>query len=221
MKTNSILTATIKTLGPVVRFFIIVNLGLQAVPECQAQSSAPYIPPSDNVHIKPQTNSQPVSVMVSVTLPSPSPCYSVSNWGQPLLLGNSVSVDAQFWSSNAVCPTVLSDVSTQYNLGSLPPGDYRFVFGAWGVTVKTQAFSVPVFLSIGTLQAASQIPLCWNTATSAWYRLEYSSILATNKWAPLTTWFPGSGSRFCTNDAILAGQPQKFYRVAGTNAPPP
>jgi hypothetical protein len=45
--------------------------------------------------------------------------------------------------------------------------------------------------------------------------------LATNEWAPLTAWFPGNGNRFCTNDAILVGQPQKFYRVAGTNAPPP
>ena len=212
----------IKTMGSIVRFFVIVVLGLQAVPECWTQSATPYIPPPDTVSIKPRTNSQPVSVIVNVILPSPSPCYSVSNWGQPLLLGNSVSVDAQFWSSSLVpCPDVLSLVTTQYNLGLLPPGDYTFFFSAWGVTVKTQAFSVPVLLSISTLQADSQIQLCWNTATSAWYRLEYCSILATNEWVPLTTWFPGSGSRFCTNDAILAGQPQRFYRVAGTNAPPP
>jgi hypothetical protein len=211
----------IKTMGSIVRFFVIVALGLQAVPECWTQSATPYIPPPDTVSIKPQTNSQPVSVIVNVTLPQPSPCCSVSNWGQPLLLGNSVWVDAQFWRSSLVpCPAVLSLVTTQYDLGPLPPGDYGFVFGAWGVAVKTQAFSVPVLLSISTLQADSQIQLCWNTATSAWYRLEHCSILATNEWGPLTTWFPGSGGRFCTNDAILAGQPQKFYRVAGTNAPP-
>jgi hypothetical protein len=211
----------IKSMRSIVGFIAIVVLGLQAVPECWAQSGAPYIPQPGAVAIKPQTNGQTVSVTVNVTLPAPSPCCSVSNWGQPLLLGNNVSVDAEFWSSSLVpCPAVLSGVTTQYNLGPLPPGGYSFVFSAWGVTVRTQAFAVPVLLSISAQQADSQIELCWNTATSAWYRLEHCSILATNEWSPLTTWFPGSGSRFCTNDAILAGQPQKFYRVAGTNAPP-
>lgn len=198
-----------------------VTLGLQAGFACWAQSTGPFIPASQAVIIKPQTNSLPVSVTLHVILPAPSPCYYITNWGQPLLQGNSVSVDAQFWESSLVaCPTVLSGAETQYDLGSLPPGDYRFVFGAWGVTVKTQAFSVPVLLSIRNLQAASQIQLCWNTATNGWYRLECSSALATNEWAAFTAWLPGNGNPFCTNDAVMDGQPQKFFRVAGTIVPP-
>jgi hypothetical protein len=75
----------------------------------------------------------------------------------------------------------------QYDLGWLPPGDYSFIFGAWDVTVRTQAFSVPLLLSINTQQVDSQIQLCWNTAASEDYRLECSSTLTTNDWEPVTT----------------------------------
>jgi hypothetical protein len=210
---------TLKDIHTIVASLAIVVLGLLAVPECGAQTPNPYIPPPYAVNISPQTNGATVSVAVSVDLPDT--CHSVGNWSQPLLLGNSVYVDAQFWRMPLICLPVIITVSTQYNLGTLPPGNYSFVFRAWGTTVKTQAFSVPVPDPPRLSIRVSQVELCWDTAINAWYQLQYRSTLTTNQWLPLTLWFPGSGNQFCTNDAILAGQAQRFYQVARTNAPPP
>lgn len=66
----------------------------------------------------------------------------------------------------------------------------------------------------------SQVELCWQTATNTMYQLQYRSTLTTNQWTPLTgTWITGDGTRYCTTDAVLAGTPQRFYRVV-TPAPP-
>jgi hypothetical protein len=86
--------------------------------------------------------------------------------------------------------------------------------------VKTQPLHVPVLLNVRAPEGESQIQLCWNTATGAWYRVEHGSTLATPVWKPLTAWIPGDGNPFCTNQAILTGQQQKFYRIISTNAPP-
>lgn len=212
--------ATLKDIHIIVASLAIVVFGPQAVLECGAQTNEPYIPSPAAVTISPQTNGATMSVAVTVNLPDS--CKSVGDWGQPLLLGNTVSVDAQFWSEGMWCLETITTVSTQYNLGTLPPGNYNFVFGAWGVTVKTQAFSVPVpeppRLSIRASQ--SQVELCWDTATNEWYQLQCCSVLTTNQWVPLTPWLSGNGDGFCTNDTVLAGQAQRFYQVACTNAPP-
>lgn len=66
---------------------------------------------------------------------------------------------------------------------------------------------------------ASQVELCWDTFTNKIYQLEYKSSLTTNEWLPLGAPFQGNGSRFCTNDPVAAGTPQRFYRVVLTNSP--
>lgn len=67
----------------------------------------------------------------------------------------------------------------------------------------------------------SQVELCWDTLTNNSYQLQYRSTLTTNIWTPLDgTWVPGSGERYCTTDAVLLGQPQRFYQVLVTNTPP-
>jgi hypothetical protein len=66
----------------------------------------------------------------------------------------------------------------------------------------------------------SQVELCWDTMTTNWYQLQYRSSLTANQWVPFMTWLPGDGSRFCTNDVVLADEPQRYYRVGVTNAPP-
>jgi hypothetical protein len=67
----------------------------------------------------------------------------------------------------------------------------------------------------------SQVELCWDTRTNAWYQLQYRSDLTTNQWTPLAPgWVQGTGERYCTNDAILPGQAQRFYQVALTNSLP-
>jgi hypothetical protein len=65
----------------------------------------------------------------------------------------------------------------------------------------------------------SQVELCWDTLTNSVYQLEYREALSTNGWLPLGSQILGTGSRFCTNDAILPGQPHRFYQLSVTNAP--
>ena len=67
----------------------------------------------------------------------------------------------------------------------------------------------------------SQVKLCWDTVPDAFYQLQYRSTLTTNQWTQFQTNFVrGSGSDFCTNDVVTVGQPQRYYRVVVTNAPP-
>lgn len=44
------------------------------------------------------------------------------------------------------------------------------------------------------------------------------AVVTTPEW--MMTGTPGDGSRFCTNDAVLADQVQRFYRASVTNGPP-
>lgn len=65
----------------------------------------------------------------------------------------------------------------------------------------------------------SQVELCWDTITNVFYQLQYREALATNTWLPFGGPMLGTGVRYCTNDSILPGQPQRFYRLVLTNAP--
>lgn len=67
----------------------------------------------------------------------------------------------------------------------------------------------------------SQVELCWETLANHWYQLQYQSTLTTNLWTPLDgTWLAGTGARYCTNDIVRIGEPQRFYRFTATNTPP-
>jgi hypothetical protein len=170
-----------------VGFLAIVGLGLRTAPECYAQSE-PYFPLPDLVRITVDTNSQNVLVDVAVGLPIPPPCHSVSNWGQAVLAGNIATADAQFLVTTGYCMAVLHGVTNQYDLGSLPPGDYSFVFEAWGTALKTNAFIVPVLPRLAltitqldggvlrlswptnavdySLESAADLPSAWETVTN-------------------------------------------------------
>jgi hypothetical protein len=67
----------------------------------------------------------------------------------------------------------------------------------------------------------SQVELCWPTAVNTWYQLQVRSSLSMDEWQPMTPdWIAGTGETYCTFDAIIAGDPKKFYRVIHTNTPP-
>jgi hypothetical protein len=67
----------------------------------------------------------------------------------------------------------------------------------------------------------SEVELCWDTVTNGIYQLQYRSTLTTNEWVPFHPDFiRGDGSMICTNDTVIVGQPQRYYRVVATNAPP-
>ena len=209
---------SVKTFQMIARVIAITVLWLQAISACRGQTPTPYIPLAGPVTVIPKTNAETVFVLASVDLPDS--CHFVGDWGPVQRVGNSFNVDAQFWVVSAICFPVVLTVSTQYNLGSLAPGNYTFVFRSWGFVRATQPFSAPLVLSVQPMAGASQNQFCWNTATNAWYRLESCSTLVTNGWAALTAWVPGDGNRFCTNVVASVGEGRRFYRVAGTNAPP-
>ena len=111
---------------------------------------------------------------------------------------------------------------------------YEFILAANNSTTRL-TFQTPILTGYGPVIddvsveqvipnlsiRSSQVELCWGTATNTWYQLQYESSLTTNQWVPfMTNWITGTGSQYCTNDAILVGQVQRYYRVAVTNSPP-
>lgn len=62
----------------------------------------------------------------------------------------------------------------------------------------------------------SQVQICWDSMTNLNYQVEFRSALTSNSWIPLGGSISGNGSRLCVQDAIVTGQPQKFYRVQAT-----
>ena len=112
---------------------------------------------------------------------------------------------------------------------SLNQGDFVDFTLVWGgqVSIDTDATDVDAVISEWepappTLRILlPQLELCWTTETNAWYQLQYRCSLMAGQWIPLTTnWVSGDGARFCTADAMLPGQPQRFYRVVATNSAP-
>jgi hypothetical protein len=92
-------------------------------------------------------------------------------------------------------------------------GDDGFDFDDMTIAIPEQI--LPPRLSI----RISQVELCWDTTANKVYQLQFHSSLATNEWLPLGSPVIGSGLRYCTNDAVLPNQPQRFYRVVTTNSP--
>ncbi len=181
---------------------------------CQAQTRSPYNPPPYTVSISPHTNGGNVTMAVSVDLPDT--CHHVGDWGQPLIVGTNVYVDAQFWVTNIVCLPVVMTVSNNYALSELPPGDYTFSFQVWGNVVKSQAFSVPppsppqpvvitnVTVSDGYFQCS------FPTQSNYTYAVQFIDSVRQTNWMMLTNVL-GDGSIATVTDVTTNAQ--RCYRV--------
>ena len=64
----------------------------------------------------------------------------------------------------------------------------------------------------------SQAELCWPSTSNTLYQVQYRSELTTNIWTSLGETIQGNGFTNCVYDAILPGQPRRFYRFV---TPPP
>ena len=202
---------TLQLLRTVLISFGIPLLWQQAVPECQAQTT-PYYPPATIVTISPQPDVGDVTVAVSVALPDA--CHYLGDWGQPTFVGQNVYVDTQFWVKTGVeCAQVITTVSNKYDLGTLPPGDYTFVFQAWGRTIKTQTFtvpgSIPPCLSIFQL-GGTTARLVWPTNATD-YTLEYATALPAEQWTTVTNNYSAIGDAFILDVDLTV--PQMFFRL--------
>jgi hypothetical protein len=89
--------------------------------------------------------------------------------------------------------------------------------GTIGVPHVTQfTFEPPPLVTI----RASQVEVCWNSVSNLTYQVQYRSDLTTNVWTSLVDCVRSTGSTSCVFDPVVAGQPQRFYRVALTNCVP-
>lgn len=66
----------------------------------------------------------------------------------------------------------------------------------------------------------SQVEVCWTSRSNITYQLQYRSTLTTNDWLPLLDCVRATSSTTCYYDAILPGQPQRYYRAVLTNCIP-
>lgn len=92
---------------------------------------------------------------------------------------------------------------------SWPQGSWNDIIGSDFTQLFWAVAEVPPQLSI----RVSQVELCWPTLTNAVYQLQYTTNLTGNYWTPLGGQINGTGTRFCTNNAIVEGQPGRFYRI--------
>jgi len=79
--------------------------------------------------------------------------------------------------------------------------------GGWRVAIG--AVAIPPVVSI----RLSQVEVCWTCYSNRMYQVQYRSTLTTNNWTDLGSPIQGNGTRNCITDAILADQPQRYYRV--------
>ena len=59
----------------------------------------------------------------------------------------------------------------------------------------------------------SQVAVCWSSRSNRLYQVQFRSQLTTNAWISLGATVQGNGSTNCITDAIVPGQPQRYYRV--------
>ncbi|MEM2704719.1 MAG: hypothetical protein QXR45_16355 [Candidatus Bathyarchaeia archaeon] len=104
------------------------------------QEWVPYVPPGENVELKHWVSSGVSYVNVSISFPHPM--FNVSSWGDPIIIGNSISVDAEIWQYTGPTMPLITIVQHTYELGTLSPGEYNFTFMTWGQTVKSITFKI-------------------------------------------------------------------------------
>lgn len=74
--------------------------------------------------------------------------YKVTDWGTPIIDGNSISVNAEIWDWKGLDGQMEILKSHTYCLGNLSVPDYCFVFKVWGCPVKDTTITLPEFTSL-------------------------------------------------------------------------
>lgn len=72
--------------------------------------------------------------------------YHVHDWGTVQQAGNTFSVNAEVEKWTGGSATVITPDSHDYDLGSLPDGNYVFQFNAWQQPVESKEFTTPASL---------------------------------------------------------------------------
>ena len=97
-------------------------------------------------------------------------------------------------------------------------GGQTSIAGTWNDLSETNTTYVRSFIieysgPVLSIRVSQVVEICWDSRTNWTYQVQYCSELTTNSWADLGAPIDGSGTRNCIYDAMIPGQPQKFYRV--------
>ena len=94
---------------------------------------------------------------VDVLIEFPSSGYNVSDWGTPVFFVSNITAVAEIWVwTGSVLPVIIS-VSHTYDLGSLSPGEYLFIFLGGGA-LKNITFVIPNLLTPQRLVGGCSFP---------------------------------------------------------------
>jgi hypothetical protein len=101
----------------------------------------PFVPASRQVSLAPQIQSSGQTT-AHLELEFCDSGYRITDWGQVRRQGDAFVVDTSIerWTGGACM--VITQKSHDYDLGSLPPGQYTFTFMASGQVIKSQSFTV-------------------------------------------------------------------------------
>jgi len=122
----------------------------------------PYVPTADQTSIAVRTEAGVTQVEVSLHLWSMR--FRVADWGQVQQDGSQFLVDSKVEEYVGPMPMIPEPVDPppivhDYALGVLKPGDYSFVFIAWGTGVQKAAFAVPTPVELPTVKLEASDPI--------------------------------------------------------------
>jgi hypothetical protein len=106
----------------------------------------PWVPPAVSI----SNHIVAGMVWMDVRVWLPDTCKRLGGWGTLVQTLPTITVNSTCWNATGIpCGNVVLSTNHSYQLGYLAPGNYQFVFEAWGQTVATQAFAVPATDSDG------------------------------------------------------------------------
>ncbi len=122
-----------------------------------AEEWLPWAPTPDQVFFTFVENDGALNMTVTILFYDTR--YNVSDWGEPQISGNIISVDTTMWRWTGITNPVFIYESFNYTLGDLAPGSYLFNFNVWGDLVKNTTFTVgePVHLPSVSIRADGSI----------------------------------------------------------------
>lgn len=116
---------------------ILVSAIAVAFSASQEEEWLPYIPSPNQVELRYWRVGDIAYINVTVTLGTP--CYKFE-WGQVQSNNSVFWADAKIWQYTGPCIQVVTKFTNIYKLGTLKPGQYKFIFMVWGRQIKSITF---------------------------------------------------------------------------------
>jgi len=123
--------------------FAVADGGNVATSEVPAMEQwVPYVPMAEQTNILVLADGAG-GTKARVAIEFADTGYRVHDWGTVQQTGNTFSVNAEVEKWTGGSATVITPDSHDYDLGSLPDGNYVFQFNAWQQPVESKEFTTP------------------------------------------------------------------------------